>query len=151
MSNGHSSRNASLEISVELLDLVLPSLSANGGLSVPQGAAVLLGPERLALSDPDTPPQALTFALRQPPQHGKLLLAGSALTSGSTFTQQHLQEAALVYRHDGGASLIDRFAFTAGDTSARGFLLDGRLRTHPVFFSIQVAAPPPPPPTPTSS
>lgn len=125
---------------MEAVDRILPSLSANRGLLVPQGTTVILGPDRLALSDPDTPPEALTFALSQPPQYGKLLLAGSALSSGSNFTQKNLQEVEVAYQHDGGASQIDRFGFTPSDGSARGFLLEGRLQTAPVFFTIQVAA-----------
>ncbi|MEQ2200291.1 hypothetical protein XENOCAPTIV_026841, partial [Xenoophorus captivus] len=105
---------------------------------VPQGCAMILGPDCLLLSDPDTPPRALTFFLRQPPQYGKLLLAGVTLTAGSNFTQEHIKELEVIYRHDGGPSQIDRFAFTASDTSNRGFLLDGELQTEPVFFTIQV-------------
>lgn len=125
---------------MEAVDRILPSLSNNRGLSVPQGTTVILGPDRLALSDPDTPPEALTFALSQSPQYGKLLLAGSALTSGCNFTQKNIQEMEVAYQHGGGPSQIDRFGFTASDGSARGYLLDGRLQTAPVFFTIQVAA-----------
>lgn len=140
VSNGQMSRNGSVEISVEMVDRILPSLTANRGLVVPQGTTVILGPECLALSDPDTPPEALTFALTQPPQYGKLLLHGVALASGSNFTQRNIQGMEVRYRHDGGPSQIDRFGFTASDSSARGFLLDGRLQTAAVFFTIQVAA-----------
>lgn len=132
------SRNGSFEISVEMVDRILPSLSVNRGLSVPQGTTVILGPECLALSDPDTPPEALTFALTQPPQHGRLQLNGVALTSGSNFTQKNIQGIEVTYKHDGGPSQIDRFGFTASDSSSRGFLLDGRLQTAAVFFTIQV-------------
>lgn len=132
------SRNGSFEITVEMVDRILPSLSANRGLSVPQGTTVILGPESLALSDPDTSPEALTFTLIQPPQYGKLLLSGAALTSGSNFTQRNIQEAEVTYKHDGGAAQIDRFGFTASDSTSRGFLLDGRLQTAAVFFTIQV-------------
>ncbi|TWW63720.1 FRAS1-related extracellular matrix protein 1 [Takifugu flavidus] len=138
VSNGQMSRNGSFEISVEMVDRILPSLTANRGLSVPQGTTVILGPECLALSDPDTPPEALTFALIQPPQYGKLLLNGVALTSGSNFTQKNIQGMEVTYKHDGGPSQIDRFGFTASDSSARGFLLDGRLQTAAVFFTIQI-------------
>lgn len=132
------SRNGSFEITVEMVDRILPSLSANRGLSVPQGTTVILGPESLALSDPDTSPEALTFTLIQPPQYGKLLLSGAALTSGSNFTQKNIQEVEVTYKHDGGPSQIDRFGFTASDSTSRGFLLDGRLQTAAVFFTIQV-------------
>ncbi|XP_054912533.1 FRAS1-related extracellular matrix protein 1a [Poeciliopsis prolifica] len=138
ISNGKTSRNGSFELCVEIMDRVLPSLTSNKGLQVPQGSAMILGPELLSLSDPDTPPTALTFVLRQLPQYGKLVLAGVTLTAGSNFTQKHIKELEVTYRHDGGPSQIDRFAFTASDSSSRGFLLEGQLQTEPVFFTIQI-------------
>ncbi|XP_055369067.1 FRAS1-related extracellular matrix protein 1a isoform X2 [Betta splendens] len=138
VSNGRTSRNGSFEIAVEMVDRVLPTLSFNRGLSVPQGSSVILGPDCLGLSDPDTPPGALTFDLVQPPQYGRLLLAGAALSAGSNFTQRDVQELEVSYKHDGGRSQIDRFAFTASDSSKRGFLLDGRLHTEPMSFTIQI-------------
>ncbi|KAK1890048.1 FRAS1-related extracellular matrix protein 1 [Dissostichus eleginoides] len=138
VSNGRTSRNGSFEMLVEMVDRILPSLSSNKGLSAPQGSSMILGPDCLILSDPDTPPRALTFELVQAPQYGRLLLAGSTLTAGSNFTQRDIQELEVTYKHDGGPSQIDRFAFTASDTTRRGFLLDGRLHTEPVFFTIQI-------------
>ncbi|XP_070785815.1 FRAS1-related extracellular matrix protein 1a isoform X3 [Enoplosus armatus] len=138
VSNGKTSRNGSFEIAVEMVDRILPSLSSNKGLSVPQGSSMILGPDRLAMSDPDTPPSTLTFVLLQPPQYGRLLLGGTALTASSNFTQRDIQELEVTYKHDGGPSQIDRFAFTASDSTNRGFLLDGRLHTEPVYFTIQI-------------
>ncbi|XP_040037674.2 FRAS1-related extracellular matrix protein 1a isoform X2 [Gasterosteus aculeatus] len=138
VSNGKNSRNGSFEIAVEMVDRILPSLSSNTGLSVPQGSSMVLGPDCLVMSDPDTPPSALTFVLLQPPQYGRLLLDGSRLTVGSNFTQRHIDKLEVTYEHDGGASQIDRFAFTAADSTKRGMLLDGQLYTEPVFFTIQI-------------
>jgi len=138
VSNGKTSRNGSFVVAVEMVDRILPSLSSNRGLSVPQGSSMILGADCLVLSDPDTPPAALTFVLLQPPQYGELLVGGATLTSGSNFTQRNIQKMEVTYHHDGGAAEIDRFAFTASDSTRRGFLLDGRLHTEPVFFTIQV-------------
>lgn len=138
VSNGKTSRNGSFEITVEMVDRVLPSLSSNKGLSVPQGSSMILGPDCLAMSDPDTPPSALTFIILQPPQYGRLLLGSATLTAGSNFTQKNIQELELTYKHDAGPSQIDRFAFTGSDSTGQGFLMDGRLHTAPVFFIIQV-------------
>ncbi|XP_019955749.2 FRAS1-related extracellular matrix protein 1a isoform X1 [Paralichthys olivaceus] len=138
VSNGKTSRNGSFEVTVEMVDRVLPSLSSNKGVTVPQGSSIILGPDCLALSDPDTPPSLLTFTLLQPPQYGRLLLAGTTLTTGSNFTHKHIQQMEVSYEHDGGPSQIDRFAFTASDSTNRGFLLDGRLHLEPVFFTIQI-------------
>ncbi|XP_061565439.1 FRAS1-related extracellular matrix protein 1a isoform X2 [Cololabis saira] len=138
VSNGITSRNGTFEVRVEMVDRVLPSLTNNRGLTVPRGSAVILGPDSLSLSDPDTPPRALTFVLQQPPQYGQLLLAGTALTAGSNFTQRHIKELDVTYKNNGGPSQIDRFSFTAADSSKRGFLLDGQLHTEPVFFTVQI-------------
>lgn len=140
VSNGKTSRNGSFEIAVQMVDRILPSLSSNKGLTVPQGSTMILGPDCLAVSDPDTPPSALTFVLDQPPQYGRLLLGGAVLTSGSNFTQRNIRELEVTYKHDGGPSQIDRFAFTASDSTKRGFLLDGQLQTTPVFFTIRVGS-----------
>ncbi|XP_041636155.1 FRAS1-related extracellular matrix protein 1a [Cheilinus undulatus] len=138
VSNGKTSRNGTFEIAVEMVDRVLPSLTSNAGLSVPQGSSMILSPDCLALSDPDTPPSDLTFVLLQPPQYGGLILAGRPLTAGANFTQRDVQELKVTYKHDGGPSQIDRFAFSASDSSNRGFLMDGSLQTAPVYFTIQI-------------
>ncbi|XP_071370696.1 FRAS1-related extracellular matrix protein 1a, partial [Centroberyx affinis] len=138
VSNGKTTRNGTFEVAVEMVDRVLPALSHNNGVTVPQGSSMTLGPDCLTLSDPDTPPSGLIFALLQPPQYGQLLLGGATLTAGSNFTQRNIQELEVTYKHGGGPSQIDRFAFTASDSTNRGFLLDGRLHTEPVFFTIQI-------------
>ncbi|XP_059211374.1 FRAS1-related extracellular matrix protein 1a [Centropristis striata] len=138
VSNGKTSRNGSFEIAVEMVDRILPSLFYKKGFSVPQGSSMFLSPECLVMSDPDTPPSSLTFVLVQPPQYGRLLLRGITLTAGSNFTQRDIQELEVAYKHDGGPSQIDRFAFTASDSTKRGFLLDGQLHMEPVFFTIQI-------------
>ncbi|KAM6909056.1 FRAS1-related extracellular matrix protein 1a [Xenentodon cancila] len=140
VSNGKTSRNGRFEVRVEMVDRVLPSLTSSRGLTVPEGSAMILGPDSLSMSDPDTPPRALTFVLQQPPQYGRLLLAGTALTAGSNFTQRDVEELEVTYKHNGGPSRIDRFSFTAADSSKRGFLLDGQLHTEPIFFTIQIKA-----------
>ncbi|CAL8326972.1 unnamed protein product [Lota lota] len=139
ISNGKTSRNGTFALGVELTDRVLPSLLRNEGLTVPQGSSIILGPGALALSDPDTPPDGLVFVVHDPPQYGRLTLAGAApLGSGANFTQRQLEELGVTYRHDGGPSQIDRFTFTASDSTGRGFLMGGRLQTEPVAFTVQV-------------
>ncbi|KAI1888532.1 hypothetical protein AGOR_G00186140 [Albula goreensis] len=84
-----------------------------------------------------TPPASLYFLLAQPPQYGQLLLKGAPLTEGN-FTQQNLLDLDLAYRHFGGPSQIDRFSFTASDSANQGFLVEGRIQTEPVVFTIQM-------------
>uniref|UniRef100_A0A8C1Q760 Fras1 related extracellular matrix 1a n=1 Tax=Cyprinus carpio TaxID=7962 RepID=A0A8C1Q760_CYPCA len=140
VSNGISTRNGTLEILVEMTDKVLPTLVHNTGLRVPQGSSMALTPDALFLYDPDSPHTALSFSVLQPPQYGQLLLKGQPLLAGSNFSQQNIQDLCVAYRHSGGASQIDRFRFTASDSTERGFLLDGKLQTEPVFFTLQIEA-----------
>ncbi|XP_016405558.1 FRAS1-related extracellular matrix protein 1a [Sinocyclocheilus rhinocerous] len=140
VSNGISTRNGTLEIAVEMTDKVLPTLVRNTGLRVPQGSSMTLTLDALFLSDPDSPHTALSFSVLQPPQYGQLLLKGQPLLAGSNFTQQNIRDLDVAYKHSGGASQIDRFRFTASDSTERGFLLDGKVQTEPVFFTLQIEA-----------
>ncbi|XP_077057949.1 FRAS1-related extracellular matrix protein 1a isoform X2 [Siphateles boraxobius] len=140
VSNGISARNGTLEILVEMTDKVLPTLVHNTGLRVPQGSTIILTPDALFLSDPDSPHTALSYKVVHPPQYGQLLLKGQTLVGGSSFTQQNIQDLAVSYRHSGGASQIDRFRFTASDSTERGFLLEGKVQNEPVFFTLQIEA-----------
>ncbi|XP_051918157.1 FRAS1-related extracellular matrix protein 1a isoform X2 [Hippocampus zosterae] len=137
VSNNQTSRKGILELSVKMLDQIPPSLT-NKGLVVPQGLAMTLSRDCLAMTDPDTPRGALVFKLRHPPRHGELLLRGTALMMGSTFTQQHIEELEVTYKHNGAQSQIDRFEFTATDGTNRGVRLDGKLHTEPLPFIIQI-------------
>nr|XP_061810632.1 FRAS1-related extracellular matrix protein 1a [Nerophis lumbriciformis] len=136
--NNKTSRTGILEVSVLMVDLIPPSLY-NKGLVIPQGLAMILSPDCLAMSDPDTPNSSLVFTLLRPPQHGELLLHGTALTAGSTFTQQNIEDLKVTYKHDGKKSQIDRFEFAATDSTNLGVLLDGKLHTGPMSFIIQMA------------
>ncbi|XP_061620275.1 FRAS1-related extracellular matrix protein 1a [Phyllopteryx taeniolatus] len=137
VSNNETSRKGVLEVSVKIVDHIPPSLS-NKGLLIPQGFTMTLSPDCLAMSDPDTPLSALVFKLLRPPHHGKLLLHGTMLTAGSTFTQQHIEELEVTYKHNGEQSQIDQFDFTATDSTNRGVLVDGKLHPEPLSFIIQI-------------
>ncbi|XP_022534044.2 FRAS1-related extracellular matrix protein 1a isoform X1 [Astyanax mexicanus] len=138
ISNGKSTRNGTLEILVEMTDRILPTLVQKTDLRVPQGSTITITPDNLQLTDPDTPPHSLIFRLVQPPQYGQLIVKGVSITAGSNFTQQNVQDLDVAYRHSGGASQIDRFIFTAADSTDRGFLVDGKVQREPAFFTIQI-------------
>uniref|UniRef100_A0A8B9KAF0 Fras1 related extracellular matrix 1a n=1 Tax=Astyanax mexicanus TaxID=7994 RepID=A0A8B9KAF0_ASTMX len=138
ISNGKSTRNGTLEILVEMTDRILPTLVQKTDLRVPQGSTITITPDNLQLTDSDTPPHSLIFRLVQPPQYGQLIVKGVSITAGSNFTQQNVQDLDVAYRHSGGASQIDRFIFTAADSTDRGFLVDGKVQREPAFFTIQI-------------
>ncbi|KAK6494103.1 FRAS1-related extracellular matrix protein 1-like [Huso huso] len=137
VSNGLSTRNGAMEIAVETADRILPTVSRNAGLRVLEGSMMVIPPEALQLSDPDTPEHSLTFQLAQLPRYGQLSLRGALLLQHS-FTQFEVNSMDLAYKHAGGDSQIDHFSFVASDGTNHGFLVDGEKQTEPVFFTIHV-------------
>ncbi|XP_077598282.1 FRAS1-related extracellular matrix protein 1a [Stigmatopora nigra] len=137
VSNNKKRQTGILEVTVLMVDRIPPSLH-NKGLAIPQGHAMILSPDCLAMTDPDTPQSSLVFILLHPPQHGDLLLDKNVLIAASNFTQLHIEELKVTYKHDGKKSQIDRFEFSATDSTNRGVLLNGKLHTEPLSFIIQV-------------
>ncbi|XP_072442991.1 FRAS1-related extracellular matrix protein 1a isoform X1 [Chiloscyllium punctatum] len=137
VSNGLSTRNGSLEIIIENIDRILPTLLNNKGIRLVEGSMVSISPDVLQLSDPDTPPQNLTYIIAQQPQHGQLHLKGAVLKQHN-FTQLDIDSMDIAYKHDGGESQIDRFTFVVTDMTNHGFLVNGVLHTEPSVFTIQV-------------
>ncbi|KAG2466922.1 FREM1 protein, partial [Polypterus senegalus] len=137
VSNGVSTRNRTLEITVEMSDRHLPTVSQNAGLQVPEGSMMVIPTEALQISDPDTPAQNLTFLLAQRPQFGQLFRRGSPLQQRH-FTQFDVDSLHMAYKHGGGGAQIDRFSFVASDGTNSGFIVDGKMQTEPIFFMIQV-------------
>ncbi|XP_061748870.1 FRAS1-related extracellular matrix protein 1-like [Nerophis ophidion] len=137
VSNNETSQRGILEVVVTTADGLPPSLT-NKGLVVIRGLSTVLSPEHLSMFDPDTSPGSLTFHIRNPPFHGVLVLRDTPLTTGSIFTQQDVEKLEVTYKHNGEASEIDHFEFSATDGTNRGVLLDGQLRTEPFLFTIQI-------------
>ncbi|XP_043834239.1 FRAS1-related extracellular matrix protein 1 isoform X2 [Dromiciops gliroides] len=137
VSNGLRTKHGVFEIMLETIDQALPVVTRNKGLRIMESAMVLLSPDILQLSDPDTPTENLTFLLSQLPKYGKLYLQGMLLTHPN-FTQQEVDNMNVAYRHLGGNSQIDQFTFTATDRTNQGFIVDGRVLNEPVSFTIQV-------------
>ncbi|KAM6170101.1 FRAS1-related extracellular matrix protein 1 [Rhynchocyon petersi] len=137
VSNGLRTKHGVFEISLETVDTALPVVTRRKGLRLDEGAMDLLSPDLLQLTDPDTPPEKITFLLTQLPQHGQLYLRGTVLLQPS-FTQQDVDNRNVAYRHSGGNSPTDRFTFVATDGTNQGFVVDGRVQQEPVSFIIQV-------------
>ncbi|XP_078426640.1 FRAS1-related extracellular matrix protein 1a isoform X1 [Cetorhinus maximus] len=137
VSNGLSTRNGSLEIIIENIDRILPTLSNNKGIRLVEGSMKSISPEVLQLSDPDTPPQNLTYIIAQHPQFGQLYRKGIVLRQHN-FTQLDVDNMDVAYKHDGGDSQIDRFTFIVTDMTNHGFLVNGKLHTEPSVFTIEV-------------
>jgi len=107
-----------------------PTLPANTGLTVVEGAAANITPAQLAAADNDNPAAELVFTLTAAPAHGTLSLGGAALTAGGSFTQADVDAGRLSYAHDGGETSSDSFGFT---------LTDGTTTLPAATFAITVA------------
>ncbi|KFV14544.1 FRAS1-related extracellular matrix protein 1, partial [Tauraco erythrolophus] len=138
ISNGLRTKHGTFMISLEAVDQALPTLSRNMGLRLVEGTMALLSPDVLQLSDPDTAKENLTFLLAQLPQYGHLYYRGAVLLQYN-FTQQDVDSRDVAYKHGGGDSQIDRFTFVATDTTNQGFIVNGRVQSEPVAFTIQAS------------
>ncbi|NWT01424.1 FREM1 protein, partial [Mionectes macconnelli] len=138
ISNGLRTKHGTFMISLEAVDQALPTLSRNTGLRTMEGAMALLSPDVLQLSDPDTAKENLTFLLAQLPQYGHLYYRGAVLLQ-CNFTQQDVDNRDIAYKHRGGDSQVDRFTFVATDRTNQGFIVNGRVQTEPVAFTIQAS------------
>ncbi|XP_035295718.1 FRAS1-related extracellular matrix protein 1 isoform X3 [Cricetulus griseus] len=136
VSNGLQTQHGVFEITLETVDRALPVVTRNKGLRLAEGAVGLLSADHLQLTDPDTPPENLTFLLAQLPRHGYLYLRGKVLQHN--FTQQDVDSRGVAYQHSGGGSWEDCFTFLATDRKNQGFVVDGKTRKEPVLFTIQV-------------
>ena len=92
-----------------------PTLGGDRGIAVRQGATVTVTTADLTATDPDNANAQLVYKITGT-LNGQVLLNGSALSNGQTFTQEDFAGNRVSYRHDGTA------------TSAGGFqvsLIDG--------------------------
>ncbi|XP_078251766.1 FRAS1-related extracellular matrix protein 1a [Rhinoraja longicauda] len=137
VSNGLSTRNGTLDIVIENTDRLLPEVSKNKGIRLVEGSMMSISPDVLQLSDPDSPPQNLTYIVTQHPQYGQLYCKGAALHRHN-FTQLDVDNMDVAYKHNGGDSQIDKFMFVATDLTNLGFLIDGKLQNDPIVFTIEV-------------
>lgn len=139
ISNGLRTKYGTFKIVLEAADQSLPILSKNMGLRLMEGAMALLTPDVLQLSDPDTAKENLTFLLAQLPQYGHLYYQGAVILQYN-FTQQDVDNRDVAYKHGGGNSQTDRFTFVATDRTNQGFIVNGRVQSEPVAFTIQASA-----------
>ncbi|KAK2517119.1 Frem1 [Columba livia] len=138
VSNGLRTKHGTFMISLEAVDQDLPTLSRNTGLRLVEGTTAFLSPDVLQLSDPDTAKENLTFLLAQLPQYGHLYYRGTMLLQYN-FTQQDVDNRDVAYKHGGGDSQTDRFTFVATDRTNQGFIMNGRVQSEPVAFTIQAS------------
>ncbi|MBW4522495.1 MAG: VCBS domain-containing protein [Scytolyngbya sp. HA4215-MV1] len=110
-----------------------PLLVANQELTIP---AVLFAPVAinnnvLQYSDVDNTPVQVTYTINQAPTYGVLKKAGVALATGSTFTQQDIDQGLISYELITTPLGNDFFKFTVSDGG-----VGGTLSSNFFFFSF---------------
>ncbi|MBX3084189.1 MAG: hypothetical protein KF716_21320 [Anaerolineae bacterium] len=111
-----------------------PQLIVNAGLELTIGTSRHIAQDQLLTSDSDNTSAQLTYTLVSAPTQGALIrgFAGdNALTAGSTFTQQDIDQGNVLYTHTGSSG--DSFTFT---------VTDGEDTLGPFTFVIAVNAAP---------
>ena len=94
----------------------LPQLATNTGLTVNQGATgSLITNSELLATDTDNTATELIYTVVTATIRGTLKKSGTALTAGSTFTQDDIDTNKITYDHTGGDPTDDSFVFTFSD------------------------------------
>ena len=88
---------------------------ANLGLTLAEGATVIINGTRLKTNDVDNTSAQLVYTVTNHTTHGTVNVNGAALATNGTFTQADLDAGKITYTHDAGESVADQFQFTVTD------------------------------------
>jgi hypothetical protein len=86
-------------------------------LTVRRGGAATIGKNQLEVNYGRLNPGDTVYRLGAPPAHGELRLNGVVLNTGSTFTQDDVNDNRLTYTHDESLTKSDSFTFTVRSTT----------------------------------
>ncbi|MCC7245846.1 MAG: proprotein convertase P-domain-containing protein [Saprospiraceae bacterium] len=110
--------------------LAAGEMNAVVDLSLPAGTTATIGMANLDMNLSGTAAQGV-YTVITVPLYGQLLLNGTPLSVGSTFTQADVNAGNLVYQHDGGPQTFDWFYFDALDQEDFGW-----VHYTPLHFNI---------------
>ncbi|MEO1448181.1 MAG: cadherin-like domain-containing protein, partial [Bacteroidota bacterium] len=91
---------------------VVPEVLRNDTLFTTQWYAADISQALLEASDIVSTPEQLSFTLLTMPGHGGVLLNGSNLNIGDSFTQKDINDGNVSYLHNGDNALADEFVFS---------------------------------------
>ena len=89
-------------------------------ISVLKGASLIIGVNDLLSTDGDSGAAEIVYRVESAPVSGDLLLDGSLLTVGSSFTQADVNQNRLGYAHHGQSESGDTFELSMTDLSSIG-------------------------------
>ncbi|MDZ7791397.1 MAG: cadherin-like domain-containing protein [Xanthomonadales bacterium] len=118
VSDGTNTSTAeNVTVNITDVDDVAPTMTANTGITVDEGATETINGSELQANDADTNNDNLVFAVTSGPANGQLELTtgpGIAITS---FTQAQVNANQVVYVHDDSNTTSDAFGFDVRDGS----------------------------------
>ncbi len=92
-----------------------PTIDTNAGLTINEGDVGIVNTNVLNTTDVDDPSTSISYTLTAAPANGILILDGTQIGVGDSFTQSQVDADLLTYEHDGGETDVDSFNFTVGD------------------------------------
>lgn len=96
----------------------LPSLVTNNRLTIAEGDSRNLDATFLQVTDLDSPQTGVIYTLGDLPDNGSLVLNGTTLSLGGTFSQADLNDGTrLRYVQNGSETTSDSFTFTVADAA----------------------------------
>jgi hypothetical protein len=99
-------------------------IAINNGMTAREGETTTLTSAMLGEADPDDSSTGLTYTITASPSSGFLARASSPLASINTFTQADVDNAEIIYVHDGSESATDSFGFSLADGGEDGAVAD---------------------------
>ena len=96
-----------------------PSLDTNSGLTLEEGGTEDITIVELSASDVDNDDGEIIFEINSP-ANGSVLLDGSELTDGDSFTQQDIASGNVSYMHDDTETTSDSFSFGISNSAGTG-------------------------------
>ncbi|MBW4468975.1 MAG: pre-peptidase C-terminal domain-containing protein [Stenomitos rutilans HA7619-LM2] len=110
-----------------------PVLATKQALTLSEGTAANLSALNLLVTDVEQTAAQLIYSLNSVPGNGNLLLNGTAIAAGSTFTQADISTGTrLSYSHNGTETTSDSFTFTVTDGAG------GTVPLSPQTFSLAI-------------
>ena len=112
--NEVSAATGTFSISVTTLNAA-PTVVTNTGGTVKESETLVITGAMLQAMDPDDAPAGLTYTVTSASVNGQLELTTGVGVPITVFTQEDIDSDRVIYKHDGGESLEDGFAFSLVD------------------------------------
>jgi len=121
----------------------MPQIAANAGLTLTQSQSANITTSELEVVDGDNTASELTYTLTGAPSQGDLVLSGTVLSQGATFTQADIDNGDLSYDHTASNANDDSFDFEAADPDGQtaGGTFDITVNPAQVSISGQLSYP----------